>query len=44
MQGLEGNHLHTEKDHRQSTRLPLNKDGTSNDEGDSNDNVKKEKV
>ena len=28
MQGLEGNHLHTEKDHRQSTRLPLNKDGT----------------
>ena len=28
MQGLEENHLHTEKDHRQSTRLPLNKDGT----------------
>ena len=28
MQGLEGNHLHTEKGHRQSTRLPLNKDGT----------------
>ena len=28
MQGLEGNHLHTEKEHRQSTRLPLNKDGT----------------
>ena len=28
MQGLEGNHLHTEKEHRQSTGLPLNKDGT----------------
>lgn len=36
MQGLEENHLHTEKEHRQSTRLPLNKEGTEPEKKETN--------